>query len=153
MTQSVREGSGSIGQYLFGRVTYEIMARFWPTPAGQAANPVFAGALNSAPKIVFSKTLPAVGWQNTEIARELSEDSIRQIKQQPGNDIMIFGSGSIVNQLARLGCIDEYQLMLNPLVLGQGKTLFDNSQQMSLQLVSSQPFRNGVVQLTYRPAA
>jgi dihydrofolate reductase len=82
-----------------------------------------------------------------------SEDSIRQIKQQPGNDIMIFGSGSIVNQLARLGCIDEYQLMLNPLVLGQGKTLFDNSQQMSLQLVSSQPFRNGVVQLTYRPAA
>src|SRR5436309_9482314 len=98
VTQNSKEGNYSIDTFLFGRVTYDMMASFWPTPAGKSANPVFAGALNNTPKIVFSKTLQTADWQHTEVRNELTKDNILKLKQQPGENMMIFGSGTIVEQ-------------------------------------------------------
>ena len=138
--------------FLFGRVTYDMMASFWPTPMGKSANPVFAEALNSAHKMVFSATLKKGDWQNTEVAEEISKEKILKLKQLPGKNMMIFGSGSLVEQLSNLGLIDEYQLMLNPVVLGKGIPLFkNNADRMKLTLVQTRTFKSGLVLLHYQP--
>ena len=153
VTQNSQEGQYSIDMFLFGRVTYDMMASFWPTPAGKSANPVFAEALNNTPKIVFSTTLKKADWQHTEVMRELTKDEILKLKQLPGNNMMIFGSGTIVNQLTKLGLVDEYQLLLNPVVLGKGKPLFkDTTEKMNLTLVRTKTFKSGIVLLQYQPA-
>ncbi len=152
ITQYSRDGQGSTDMFLFGRVTYDMMASFWPTPAGKSANPVFAEALNNSPKIVFSSTLEKADWQNTEVVKELHKDEILKLKQQPGKNMMIFGSGTLVEQLAALGLIDEYQLMVNPVILGKGKPLFkDIKDRINLKLVKTKTFNNGIVLLQYQP--
>jgi dihydrofolate reductase len=90
VTQYSKEGQGSIDMFLFGRVTYEMMASFWPTPAGKSANPVFAEVLNNSSKIVFSSTLEKADWQNTEVVKELTKDELLKLKQQPGKNMLIF---------------------------------------------------------------
>src|SRR6266566_2618557 len=138
--------------FFFGRVTYDMMASFWPTPMGKSTNPVFAEALNNTPKIVFSKTLKRADWQNTEVVQELTKDEILKLKQLPGENMMIFGSGTLVEQLTKLGLIDEYQLLLNPIVLGKGKPLFkDTTDRMNLTLVRAKTFKSGIVLLQYQP--
>ena len=152
VTENSREGQGATVQFLFGRVTYDMMASFWPTPAGKSANPVFAEVLNTSPKIVFSTTLKQADWHNTTVVYELTKDEILKLKQQPNNNIMIFGSGTIVEQLTNLGLIDEYQLMVNPVILGQGKPLFKNlNDRLHLKLAHTKTFRNGIVLLQYQP--
>lgn len=152
VTQLSKEGQDSVDMFLFGRVTYDMMASFWPTPAGKSANPVFAEALNNAPKIVFSRTLKKADWQNTEVVKELTKEEILKLKQMPGENMMIFGSGTIVNQLAKLELIDDYQLLVNPVVLGKGKPLFkDTTGKLNLNLVKTKPFNNGIVLLHYQP--
>ena len=152
VTQYSKEGEASTDMFLFGRVTYEMMASFWPTPAGKSANPVFAGFLNNTPKIVFSTTLQTADWQNTEVSHELNKDGILKLKQQHGKNMMIFGSGTIVEQLTNLGLIDEYQLMVNPVILGKGKPLFkDIKDRINLKLVKTKTFNNGIVLLQYQP--
>ena len=152
VTQYSKEGQASTDMFLFGRVTYEMMASFWPTPAGKAANPVFAEFLNNTPKIVFSTTLQTADWQNTEVSNELNKDEILKLKQQHGKNMMIFGSGTIVEQLTNLGLIDEYQLMVNPVILGKGKPLFkDIKDRINLKLVKTKTFNNGIVLLQYQP--
>ncbi|MHC1785177.1 MAG: dihydrofolate reductase family protein [Anaerolineaceae bacterium] len=123
-TEFAREGQGEADTFIFGRVTYEMMAGYWPTPAAIAQNPVFANALNNNAKIVFSKTLTKTGWANTQLWHEINREEILKLKALPGKNMLIFGSGTIVQQLTALGLIDEYQLILNPLVLGKGKPLF-----------------------------
>ena len=153
VTQNSKEGNDSIDTFLFGRVTYDMMASFWPTPIGKSANPVFADALNNTPKIVFSTTLKKADWQNTEVAQALTKDEILKLKQLPGKNMMIFGSGTLVEQLTKLGLIDEYQLMLNPIVLGKGRPLFkDTTDRMNLTLVKTKTFKSGIVLLQYQPA-
>ena len=153
VTQNSKEGNDSIDTFLFGRVTYDMMASFWPTPTGKSANPVFADALNNTPKIVFSTTLKKADWQNTEVVQELTKDEILKLKQLPGENMMIFGSGTLVEQLTKLGLIDEYQLMLNPIVLGKGKPLFkDTTGRINLTLVQTKTFKSGIVLLQYQPA-
>jgi dihydrofolate reductase len=153
VTQLSRQGQDSADLFMFGRVTYDMMAGFWPTPAGKSANPTFAGILNNTSKIAFSRTLKMAGWQNTELLADLNKDRILELKSRPGKSIMIFGSGSIVDQLASLGLIDEYQLILNPVVLGRGKRLFgDTTGKMNLDLVDANTFKSGLVFLRYRPA-
>src|SRR5437764_9022932 len=138
--------------FVFGRVTYDMMASFWPTPAAKSANPVFAEVLNNSGKLVFSRTLKKADWQNTEVIGELTKDEILKLKQQPGKDMMIFGSGTIVTQLTKLGLIDEYQLMVNPVILGKGKPLFKDMQgRINLKLVNTKRFRSGIVLLQYQP--
>lgn len=152
ITQYAKDGQDLTDTFLFGRVTYEMMASFWPTPAGKSANPVFAEFLNNTPKIVFSTTLKKADWHNTEVIKELTKDEILKLKQQPGKNMMIFGSGTIVNQLTKLGLIDEYQLMVNPVVLGKGKPLFkDITGKINLKLVKTKTFKSGIVLLQYQP--
>src|SRR6266566_7493947 len=152
VTQNSKEGNDSTDMFLFGRVTYDMMASFWPTPTGKSANPVFAEALNNTPKIVFSTTLEKADWQNTEVMKELTKDEILKLKQLPSKNMMIFGSGTIVERLAELGLIDEYQLMINPVFLGKGKPLFkDIKDRINLKLVKTKTFNNGIVLLQYQP--
>jgi dihydrofolate reductase len=153
VTRFVKEGGpqAEIDTYLFGRKTYDMMASFWPTPAGRAANPQFADALNRSPKIVVSSKMKEAGWNNTTIMNELSRERVLKLKRRPGKGIMIFGSGSIIQQLTDWGLIDEYQLMVNPLVLGRGAPLFKGTKgHLRLKLTGSKTFSNGVVLLKYR---
>ena len=152
VTEYSKEGHDSTDMFLFGRVTYDMMASFWPTPMGKSANPVFAEVLNNTPKIVFSTTLKKADWQKTEVAQEITKEEILKLKQLPGKNMMIFGSGTLVEQLTKLGLIDEYQLMMNPIVLGKGKPLFKNiTDRMNLTLVNARTFKSGIVLLHYRP--
>lgn len=147
-----QEGGGSVDTFMFGRITYEMMAAFWPTPAGKAANPTFAASLNNAPKVVFSRTLTSAGWQGAQLTADLTRDSVRALKSQPGQSIMIFGSASIVQQLSALDLVDEYQLVVNPVVLGSGLRLFkDAAGPVQLRLSEGRALKSGVVFLRYRP--
>src|SRR5258705_9115170 len=110
---------------LFGRITYELMASFWPTPAAIESMPTVAEQMNSLPKVVFSRTLDNASWNNTRLVKGDLAAEIRKMKQEPGTDMVIMGSGTIVSQLAQEGLIDEYEIALNPIVLGKGRTMFD----------------------------
>jgi dihydrofolate reductase len=150
VTENSKEGQGVTDLFMFGRVTYDMMASFWPTPAGKSTNPVFANALNNTPKIVFSRTMEKADWQNTTVLKELTTEELLRIKQEPGQNIMIFGSGSLVEQLTNLGLIDEYHLMVNPVLLGKGKPLFNNiSDRVNLKLLNTKTFSSGIVLLQY----
>ncbi|MDD1664506.1 MAG: dihydrofolate reductase family protein [Methanomicrobiales archaeon] len=147
--------SGSSGALVFGHTTYDMMAAYWPTPEAARDNPAVAKAMNTTPKIVFSKTMKPVKdgpvWRNTRVIREITRDAILMLKAETGGDWVILGSGSIVQQFARLGLIDEYQLMVNPVILGTGKYLFRDVNRMSLELLETKTFRNGRVFLRYKP--
>ena len=143
----------SVDALLFGRVTYELMASYWPTPAATENDPIVAGKMNSLPKVVFSRTLEKVEWKNTRLVKGNLAEEISKMKQQPGKDIVIFGSGSIVSALTQLGLIDEYRIMVNPVVLGNGKPLFKGmNDRLNLKLLRTKMFRSGNVMLCYEPA-
>jgi dihydrofolate reductase len=143
----------SVDVLLFGRVTYELMASYWPTPAATTNDPIVADKMNSLPKIVFSKTLSSVEWQNTRLVKENIAEEISKLKQQPGKDLIIFGSSDLAVTLTRLGLIDEYRIMVNPVVLGDGKSLFKGiSQRLNLKLLKTRTFSSGNVLLYYQPA-
>lgn len=138
------------GELLFGRVTYEMMAAFWPTPQAAQMLPDVAAGMNTMHKIVVSRTLDTVAWQNTTLLEGDLAAEVRQLKEQPGPDIVILGSGSIVSQLTEARLIDEYQIVLNPVVLGRGRTLFETvAQRLSLRLTKTRSFANGNVVLWY----
>jgi dihydrofolate reductase len=142
------------GTLLFGRVTYEMMARFWPTPAAMQAAPVVARAMNELPKVVFSRTLEKVSWENTTLAKGELAAEVRRLKGQPGPGMAILGSGSLVSQLTQAGLIDELQIVVNPIVLGRGRTLFEGvEREHALKLVRTRAFGNGNVVLCYEPMA
>jgi dihydrofolate reductase len=138
---------------LFGRVTYELMAGFWPTPEAIKNDPIVAGKMNALPKVVFSRTLSKVEWNNTRLVKDNMDDEIRKLKQLPGRDLALLGSGGIMAELARRGLIDEYRIMVNPLVLGAGTPLFKGiADRLDLTLLETRSFRNGNVALHYGPA-
>ena len=131
-----------------------MMAGFWSTPAALQGNPVVAERLNALPKYVCSTTLAQATWNNTTLLKGELTAEVRKLKQQAGADIVLMGSGSVVAQLAEAGLIDEYQIVLNPLVVGQGRTLFEGVQRkLPMKLAKSRPFANGNVVLFYEPAA
>ncbi len=140
------------GVLLFGRVTYELMAGFWPTPQAQEMLPVVAERMNDLPKVVFSRTLERSPWNNTRLIKGDLVTEVRRMKAQPGEGMAILGSGSIVAQLALHDVIDEYQIVVNPIALGAGRTMFDGIQEhLNLKLTKSRVFRNGKVFLCYEP--
>jgi dihydrofolate reductase len=140
------------GVLVFGRVTYEMMANYWPTEMAHEQNPVVAEQMNSRSKIVFSKTLEDAVWHNTTLISGDLISEMKKMKSASGADMVILGSGSIVSQLAAEGLIDEYQIVLNPIALGQGRTMFDTlSDSLKLKLTSSRAFSNGKVFLSYEP--
>jgi dihydrofolate reductase len=140
------------GELVFGRITYELMASYWPTPHAMANDPVVAEGMNTLPKVVFSRTLDKVSWNNARLVKGDMAAEIRKMKQEPGKDMVIMGSGSLVAQLTEQKLIDEYQVVVYPVVLGKGRTMFDGiKEKLSLKLTSTRTFGNGNVFLRYQP--
>jgi dihydrofolate reductase len=149
----VAENAAADGPLLFGRVTYEMMVAYWPTPLALQNDRVVAERMNERPKVVFSRTLRDTRWNNTRLVTGDIAAEIRRMKAEPGGDMAILGSGSIVAQLAPKGVIDEYQIVVNPVVLGNGRTMFDGiTENLSLHLTRTRTFGNGNVLLCYASA-
>ena len=135
---------------IFGRVTYEMMATFWPTQMAAQQMPEVAAGMNKAPKYVFSRNLKKAGWANTTVLNGDPAAEIAKLKRADMPGLTILGSGSIVKQLAAAGLIDDYQLMVCPVILGSGRTLFDGLPgRPVLRLANSRAFKNGKVFLHY----
>jgi dihydrofolate reductase len=140
------------GVLLFGRVTYELMESFWPTPNAARTLPTVAKQMNTLPKVVFSRTMTEARWNNTKLVKNDLEGTIRRMKAETGPGIAIMGSGTIVSQLAETGLIDAYELIINPVALGAGRTIFDGIRnRVELRLAESRTFKNGKVFLCYAP--
>lgn len=151
--QFTNENVSGDGILLFGRVTYEMMESYWPTPQAREQMPRVADRMNNARKVVISRTLNKVSWQNTQLIKGDLPQEVRKLKASAGEGIVILGSGTIVSQLAEENLIDEYQLVLNPVILGGGRTLFEGmNDKLRLKRVQSRTFNNGNVLLTYQPA-
>lgn len=139
---------------LLGRTTYESFAGAWPhvpdSPTASEGEKTYARKVNAMRKIVVSRSLDSADWSGSEIVRSIEPEYFQRLKEQDGKDILIYGSASIVQQLTNLGLIDEYQVLVHPVVLGGGKALFGGvTDTQRLQLVSARPFNSGVVLLTY----
>jgi dihydrofolate reductase len=133
-------------------VTYELMASFWPTPLAAQSNPIVVERMNSMRKFVFSTTLDSVSWNNTKLLKGDLTTEVRKLKQEPGPNLVVMGSGSVVAQLADAGLIDEYQIVLNPLAVGNGRTLFEGvKRKLPMKLTNSRAFGNGNIVLFYEP--
>jgi dihydrofolate reductase len=150
----VANNAKSGGELLFGRITYDMMVSFWPTPAAAQMFPDVAKGMNESPKVVFSRTMDKASWNNTRLFKGDLENEVRKLKSESGDGLVVLGSGQIVSQLAEAGLVDEYQIALNPIVLGQGRTMFAGvTNKLNLKLTNSRSFKNGNVLLTYEPAA
>ena len=148
------------GALLLGRVTYEGFAAAWPRMMEQYEGPrraelqEYTDMMNGYPKYVVSTTLEEpLEWNNSTLIKGNVAEEVLRLKQQPGKDILVFGSGELVNTLMQHGLIDEYRLMVFPVVVGSGKRLFeDGTDTKVLRLVGTETFTSGVVVLSYRPA-
>ncbi len=148
----VEENARGGGELVFGRVTYDLMASFWPTLAALQSFPVVAERMNELPKVVFTRSMARASWHNTRVINGDTAAEMRKLKQEPGAGLAIFGSGSLVAPLTRAGLIDEYQLVVNPVVLGGGKSMFAGlDRKLDLRLTRSRVFANGNVLLCYEP--
>jgi dihydrofolate reductase len=140
---------------LFGATTYKMMKGFWPTPAGIQSDPQMAKVMNESPKIVVSKTLKSVedepNWKNVTILRGLNYDTITKLKEDGSRAITILGSGSIIQQFANMDLIDEYELVVVPIILGDGKYLFKHVKMTEMNLIEVRSFNNGLISLRYQP--
>lgn len=146
------EGLKSESILLFGRVTYEMMAGYWPTPMAAKNSPIVAEGMNKAEKIVFSRTLKKAEWNNTRVVKGNIVKEMKRMKEMPGKDMTLLGSGSIVAQFAEAGLIDEFQIMVDPVVLGNGTSIFKGvKHKLDLKLTATKMFKSGVVLLCYEP--
>jgi len=134
---------------LLGRVTYQGFAAAWPSRTDETG---FADTFNNLPKFVVSATLEKVEWNNSRLIKGNVADEVSKLKQQPGQDIVIHGSGELVRTLMPHNLIDEYRLLVYPVVLGSGKRLFGDGSKATLKLAETKTFSSGVVLLRYQPA-
>jgi dihydrofolate reductase len=149
----VAENSSGEGPLVFGRITYELMAGYWPTPMAKEHTGALAERMNRLPKVVFSRTMDQAAWSNTRLVKNDLAGEIRKMKKESGDGIAILGSGSLVSQLSTDGLIDEFHFAVNPIVLGQGRTMFEDvKNKLDLKLLRSRAFQNGNVVLVYAPA-
>jgi dihydrofolate reductase len=148
----IAENAKGESQMLFGRKTYDLMASFWPTPQAIQAMPGVAETMNKSPKVVFSRSLDKATWSNTTLVKGDPAAEVRRLKNEPGPGMVIFGSGTIVSLLAQEGLIDEFQIVVIPVVLGQGKSMFTGiKHKLPLKLIKTRIFGNGNVLLCYEP--
>jgi dihydrofolate reductase len=141
------------GVFLFGRVTYEMMAAHWPTPEAARQDPVVAESMNKNQKIVFSRSLDNPTWQNTRVVKGNVAAEVRKLKEEAGPPLVVMGSGSIVSLLAAEGLVDDYQLITIPVALGKGRTLFEGAPHpVALKRNNERSFQNGNLLLCYAPA-
>jgi dihydrofolate reductase len=137
---------------LFGRITYALMASYWPTPMAIENEPAVAEGMNKAEKIVFSTSLKKAEWNNTRLVKENIFEEVKKFKKIPGKDMAVLGSGSIITQFAEHGLIDEYQLLVDPVIIGDGRTIFKGlSRQLDLKLKHTRTLKSGVILLCYEP--
>ncbi|WP_323173300.1 dihydrofolate reductase family protein [Natrialba sp. PRR66] len=147
---TVADGLSAADALVLGRKTYEIFASYWPTASEDEP---FTERMNSIDKYVASRTLDAVDWQNSTLLKGDVADAVAELKQEPGGDLVVIGSGELVQTLMVNDLVDEYQLMVHPLVLGTGKRLFtDESEPTGMTLVEIETTDSGVVGLTYETA-
>jgi dihydrofolate reductase len=138
------------GALVFGRVTYQMMASFWPSLQAAQMMPDVAAGMNRSVKYVFSRSLQEADWANTTVLHGDPAQEIARLKREGGLPLTVLGSGSIVKQLTAAGLIDDYQLMVCPVILGGGRTLFEGtSGKPVLKLANSRAFKNGRVFLHY----
>lgn len=140
---------------IFGRITYQLMESYWPSvvknPTGNKPMDEFAVLIDNISKIVFSRTLDNVDWKNTHLKKEIIKEEVLELKQQTGKNILV-GSPSLIVALTQLDVIDEYQLVVQPIVLGSGLPLFKNvKERVNLKLVKTKAFSCGAVTLYYKP--
>jgi dihydrofolate reductase len=139
---------------LLGKVTYQMFESYWPHVATDPNAPeearIVANELRQMTKVVFSKTLEEVTWENSRLVKGDITKEVRELKQGKGADITIFGSGTIVQQLANEGLLDEYLMVVTPVVLGAGKPLFKDVKKHTLKLLETRDFHSGNVVLHYR---
>ncbi len=134
---------------VLGQVTYEIFAAYWPNPSDPNPKELIE-FMNNSRKVVFSKSLKKAEWNNSVVLEDIIPEEINKMKQEHGKDMVIFGSGSIVSQLTKLGLIDEYMFLVNPVFLGNGKTIFKSEEAKSkLQFLDSKKFDCGNIMLHY----
>ena len=140
------ENAGGEAELVFGRKTYQMMAGFWPTPQAKQSLPKVAASMNRMRKHVFSRSLQQVDWENSVLVKGDLASEVRRIKAQSGPGLLIMGSGEIVSQLTEAGLVDEYQVVTVPIVIGQGRSLFDGvTTRPRLKLTKSRSFQNGNV--------
>lgn len=150
------EQTSSFGAIIFGATTYKLFEDYWPKalkdPKTSLDDRKIAQIIDDVWKIVFSKSIKKITWKNTNLLHRIDPKEIKKWKEMDGKDIVIFGSGTIVQQFANLGLIDEYRLMVNPVVLGRGKPMFANmDDKLKLKLLDVRTFKNGNVLLCYKP--
>ena len=135
---------------LLGRVTYLGFAAAWPAMAEQTGE--YGAMMNGYPKHVVSTTLEQADWNNSSIIRGDAAEAVAGLKEQQGRDILVFGSGRLIETLMDHDLVDEYRLLVFPVVLGKGRRLFPDGREATLRLVEARPFSSGIVALTYQPA-
>jgi dihydrofolate reductase len=150
--QHARDLISSVDAILLGRLTYEEFVGYWPTAENN--DPVITDGMNKLPKIVFSKTLDKVEWGKWGNARLVKSDAaseVRRMKQGPGKPLVIYGSGQLASDMLVAGLVDEYQVTVQPVILGRGKPLFPGiDDRRRLKLISAKPFKSGPVELIYQ---
>jgi len=134
---------------LVGRVTYQGFAAAWPSRTDEQG---YADRMNTLPKHVVTTTLQEASWNNSTLVKQNIFDKISRLKEQPGQNILVFGSGTLANSLIQKNLVDEYNLLVYPVLVGNGKRLFNNGSQAALKLFQSKNFSSGVVLLRYQPA-
>lgn len=141
------------GRLVFGRKTYDMMAGYWPSPMAKQQNPVVAGQMNAREKFVISHEMKTADWANTTVLNGDLAAEVKKLKAAPGTDMVILGSGSIVSQLTEAKLLDGLQLVVNPIVFGDGRKLMEGlGKTLSWTLTRSRAFKNGAVFLNYAPA-
>ena len=152
-TAYVEDNASGESELMFGRITHDMMASYWPTPLAAKNSPAVAARMNAVRKIVFSRALRESPWANTTVLNGDLASEVARLKNEPGPDITILGSGTIVRQLTDARLIDDYQIVVSPIALGEGKSLFGGlKERIPLKLASSRGFSNGNVVLCYQPA-
>lgn len=139
---------------LYGRVTYEEFRQFWPTsePKKMGVDPRIVQQLNELQKIVFSRSLTDTPWKPTTLVREDPGKAVARLKSEPGKDMVVVGSGTLVPALLRDGLIDEFFIRVRPIILGAGRPIFvDSNSRHPLKLIGAKTFKSGVIGLHYEP--
>lgn len=148
------QNAGGTSVMVFGRKTYEMMASFWPTAEARAMNAAVAEHMNGQEKVVFSRTLASPSWANTTVRRGDVAGEVRRLKTEDGPDLLVMGSGSLMAPLVDGGLVDVLTVVIVPVILGGGRSLFAGTQGLHrLERTSARPFSNGNVVLTYGPRA
>lgn len=150
----VEENAKGGGVLVFGRVTYDMMTKYWPTAAARKEDPVVAERMNGLEKIVFSRSMDRAGWSHTRLVKGDPAEEMKKLKSENGESLVVMGSGTIVSQLAQADLIDEYQLVLVPVILGKGRTMFEGLEgRPALTLIQTRSFANGNALMCYKRAA